>query len=64
MVDGAAGHHQTWVERSSRDSAKGVPCPVVKPVPEAVEAIRDQVFRRPEVEPRIDYGDVSQHSTL
>jgi hypothetical protein len=28
---------------------------VIEPVPKAVEAILHQIFRRPEVEPRINY---------
>ena len=55
MVDDAAGDHETWVEGSSGNPTKRVPCSVVKPIPEFVEAIRNQVFRSSKVEPGVDW---------
>ena len=54
VPDGAAGYHQARIEGASSNAAQRVPCPVVKPIPEFVEAIRHQVFRRSIVEPRVD----------
>lgn len=54
MVDGTRSDHQSWVEGASSDTAERVPCSVVEPVPEVVEAIVDEVFCCAEVEPRID----------
>lgn len=54
MVDGAAGDHEAGVESATGDTAKRMPGAVIKPVPEAVEAIGDEVFGSPEVEPGID----------
>jgi hypothetical protein len=36
-----------------------MPCPVVEPVPEVVEAIRNEVLGGAEVEPRVDWSSVS-----
>lgn len=41
MIDRSAGDHKSWVESSSSDTAKRVPCSVIKPVPEVVESIGD-----------------------
>lgn len=62
MVDDTARDHQAGVECASGDSAKRVPCSVIEPVPEGVEAMGDKVFRGAEVEPRVDWGkkDVSK----
>ena len=59
VVDGAARHHEARVEGASGDSAEGVPCAVVEPVPELVEAVGDQVLCCPEVEPGVDWRRVS-----
>ena len=59
VVDGTTGDHQSRVKCSSRDTTQRVPSPVIKPVPEVVEAIRDEVFGGSEVEPRVDCGNVS-----
>lgn len=56
VVDGAAGNHETRVEGTASDTAEGVPCAVVEPVPEAREAILHQVLCCAEVEPGIDCG--------
>jgi hypothetical protein len=55
VVDGAAGDHEAWVEGTASHTAERVPCSVVKPVPEAGEAILDEVFGCSEVEPRVDW---------
>lgn len=55
MVDDAAGDHEAGVEGSSSDTAERVPGTVIKPVPEAVESIGDQVFCSSEIEPRVDW---------
>lgn len=54
MIDDTARDHQAGVECASGDSSKRVPCPVIEPVPEGVEAMGDEVFRGAEVEPRVD----------
>jgi hypothetical protein len=59
VVDNAAGHHQTRVEGTSSNSSKGMPCSVIKPIPEVVESIGDEVLGRTEVEPRVNYNGVS-----
>lgn len=55
MVDGAAGDHQAWVQGASSNSTERVPCSVVKPIPELVEAIGDEVLGCSEVEPGINW---------
>lgn len=55
VVDDAAGDHETWVEGSPGNPTKRMPCSVVKPIPEFVEAIRNQVFRSSKVEPGVDW---------
>ena len=55
MVDGAACHHEAGVEGSSCNSAEGMPCSVVKPVPELVKAICHEILGSSEVEPGIDW---------
>lgn len=54
VVDGTAGDHETRVESTTSDTAEGVPCAVIEPVPEAREAILHQVFCCAEVEPGVD----------
>lgn len=54
MVDGAAGDHQAGVQGASSNSTERVPCSVVKPIPELVEAIGDEVLGCSEVEPGIN----------
>ena len=62
MVDGSTGHHQTRVEGSSSDSTEWMPSPVIEPIPKVVESMLDEVFRCAEVEPRVDYINISQSS--
>ena len=62
MVYDAAGDHQARVERATGDASQGVPCAVVEPIPEVVEAVLDEVLGRSKVEPGIDLvsGSVSR----
>lgn len=55
VVDDAAGDHETGVESTTGDTAKRVPCSVIEPVPETVEAIGDEVLGCSEVEPGIEF---------
>lgn len=55
MVDGAAGDHEAGVQGASSNSTERVPCSVVKPIPELVEAIGDEVLGCSEVEPGINW---------
>ena len=41
MVDGTAGDHQPRIESATSDTPERVPCSIVEPVPELVEAIGD-----------------------
>lgn len=54
MVDGATGDHQAGIKGTTSDTAQRVPGPVIEPVPKVVEAIGNQVFCSPKVEPRIN----------
>lgn len=36
-----------------------MPCPIIKPVPEIIESMRDKILRRSKVEPRVNYCMVS-----
>lgn len=54
MVDDARSDHETGVKGTTGDTAKRVPSAVVKPVPELVESIGDEIFGRAEVEPGVD----------
>lgn len=63
MVYDTTGHHEARVEGASGHTAQGVPCPVVEPVPKVVEAVRDKVLGRSEVEPRVDCSNVSIRSS-
>lgn len=54
MVDDTTGDHETRVKGTASDTAERVPGAVVKPVPEAVEAIGDEVFGGSEVKPGIE----------
>lgn len=56
VVDGATGHHEARVEGASRDTAEGVPCPVIEPIPEVVEAVRNEVLGSAEVEPGVNWS--------
>lgn len=60
MVDGAAGDHQARIEGASGNPTERIPCSIIEPVPKLVESIGNKVFRRAEVEPRVDCG-VSVH---
>ena len=55
VVDDTAGDHQARVERSSGHTTERMPCSVIEPVPELVEAVRNEVLGSSEVEPRIDW---------
>jgi hypothetical protein len=59
VVDGSAGYHEARVEGTSGDTAEGVPCPVIEPIPEVVEAVRNEVLGGAEVEPGVDWSSVS-----
>jgi len=54
VVDDAGRDHEAWVERPACNTAERVPCAIIEPIPEVVEAIVDQVLRCSEVEPRIE----------
>ena len=56
VVDGAAGDHEARVEGTAGDTAEWVPCAVVEPIPEACEAILNEVLGCSEVEPGVDCG--------
>jgi hypothetical protein len=56
MPDGTAGDHEAGVEGTAGDTTKGVPCAVVEPIPEAGEAILNEVLGCAEVEPGVDCG--------
>lgn len=60
VVDDSAGDHETGVEGTASNTTEGVPGAVVKPIPEAIESIGDQVLGSPEVEPRIDWRGLCQ----
>ena len=59
VVDDAAGDHETGVEGAARDAAQRMPCAVIEPVPEVVEAVRNEVLCGAKVEPRVDWSSVS-----
>jgi hypothetical protein len=59
MVNDTTGHHEAGVEGASRDTSQGVPCPVIEPIPKVGEAVRDEVLGCSEVEPGVDWSDVS-----
>ena len=61
VVDGAAGDHEARVQGSSGNPTERMPCPVVEPVPELLEAIGDEILCSAEVKPGVDYGRQSQH---
>lgn len=54
MPNGTAGDHEARVKGTAGDTAERVPCAVVEPIPEAREAILDEVLGCSEVEPGID----------
>jgi hypothetical protein len=47
----------TWIQGSAHDTAQRIPCAVVKPVQEVVEALRRQVLCCTEVEIRVELVD-------
>ena len=53
-MDNATGDHQAGIEGTTGDTTQRVPCSIVKPVPELVEAIRNEILSRAKVEPWID----------
>lgn len=56
VVDDARRDHETGVQSTTSDTAKGMPCSVVEPVPELVESIGDEILCSAEVKPGVDCG--------
>lgn len=64
VVYDTTSDHEAGVEGSSSDPTEGVPGAVIKPIPEAIESIGDQVLCSPEVEPRVDWEKMCQYGCV
>ena len=57
MVDDTAGNHETGVEGTSSNPTKRMPCSVIEPIPEIIEAMCNEMLRSPKVEPGVDWEE-------